>query len=401
MLSAQDNALLTQVCAGTPGGELLRRYWMPVAAVGELTADKPVKRVRVLGENLVLFRDGKGRLGLIPERCPHRHVSLYFGFVEEDGLRCPYHGWKFDVGGNCIEQPYERANSPLMKQARQRSYPVRQLAGLIFAYLGPEPVPLLPNYETLIRKDGTRNIVVLPVHNCNWLQAQENSHDPTHTFWLHAKLFERALKNRPEEERKKWAPDLAYFGRPIESFEFELCREAGWTGIRKVRTYGGDRPERELGHPAIFPNILIAPQAKFITTHFRVPVDDTHTAIYWVEFLPTEDGSLVHQRDEDMPLEIMTHPLQPGGEYELHNFVYQDQMAWETQGAIADRTSELLGASDRGVVMYRDLLRQQIKRVQNGLDPEGVVRDLAVNEIIRFVFSKGQSAFAEQMAGAK
>lgn len=401
MLSAEDNALFTQVGPGTPCGEMMRRYWMPVAAAAELTADKPVKRVRVLGENLVLFRDGKGRLGLIPERCPHRHVSLYFGFCEEDGLRCPYHGWKFDVEGNCIEQPYERPNSPLMKQAKQKAYPVQQLAGLIFAYLGPEPAPLLPRWELLVRKDGQRSIVILPVHNCNWLQAQENSHDPTHTFWLHAKLFERALKNRSEEERKKWAPDLAYFGRPIENIDFALCREPAWTGIRKVRTYGGDRPEKEHGHPAIFPNILIAPQAKFLTIHFRVPIDDTHTAIYWVEFLATDDGSQVDQPDEAIPVEIMEHPLQPDGEYQLHNFVYQDQMAWETQGAIADRTTELLGASDRGVVMYRDLLRQNIRKVQEGLEPDGVVRNPAINDIIRFSFSTGQAQVAKEMAAAK
>ncbi len=401
MLSAEDNALFTKVGPGTPCGELLRRYWMPVAAIKELTDEKPIKRVRIMGENLVLFRDGKGNLGLIPERCPHRHVSLFFGFCEDDGLRCPYHGWKFDVNGNCIEQPYERPNSPLMKQAKLRSYPVKQLAGLVFAYLGPDPAPLLPNWELLIRKDGTRTNVILPVHNNNWLQAQENSHDPTHTFWLHAKLFERALKKRPPEEAKKWAPDLAYFGRPIEGIDFELSREKTWTGIRKVRTYGGDRPEKEHGHPAIFPNILIAPQAKYLTIHFRVPIDDTHTAIYWVEFLRTEDGSIVDQKDEDISLDIMTHPLQPDGEYELHNFVYQDQMAWETQGAIADRTTELLGASDRGVVMYRDLLRQQIRKVQEGGEPDGVVRDPKLNEIIRFTYSQGQAQFAEELASAK
>ncbi len=401
MLSAADNELLTRVGPGTPCGEMMRRYWMPVAAVKELTDEKPIKRVKILGEKLVLFRDGKGQYGLVQERCPHRHVSLYFGFCEDDGLRCAYHGWKFDTQGNCIEQPYERPNSPLMKQAKIKSYPVKLMCGLIFAYLGPDPVPLLPNYEILTRRDGTRNIVLLPEHHCNWLQCQENSHDPTHTFWLHAKLFERALKKRPPEEAKKWAPDLAYFGRPIEGIDFELCREPGWTGIRKVRTYGGDKPEKEHGHPAIFPNILIAPQAKYLTIHFRVPMDDEYTMIYWVEFLATDDGSIVNQKDEDIPFEKMDHPLQPDGEYELHTFVYQDQMAWETQGAIADRTTELLGASDRGLVMYRDLLRQNIRKVQEGRDPDGVVRDPVVNEMISFTFSKGQANFAKEMAAAK
>jgi len=397
MLSDAENRTFTEVGPGTPCGNLLRRYWMPVAALSEITEDRPTKRVRLLGENLVLFKDLSGKYGLLPEHCPHRHVSLYYGFVEQDGLRCPYHGWKFNAEGACIEQPYERAGSPLAKQASVRSYPVQQLAGLLFAYLGPKPAPLLPRWETLVRKDGIRDIVVLPVHNHNWMQAQENSHDPTHTFWLHAKLYERALKDRPEEQ-KKWAADVAYFGRPIEATEFQLCREPAWTGIRKIRTYGGDKPEREAGHPAIFPNILIAPQAKFITTHFRVPVDDTHTAIYWVEFLPSEDGSLVEQRDEDIPVSVMGHPLQANGDYRLDHFVYQDMMAWETQGAIADRTTELIGMGDRGVVMFRNLLREQIAKVEAGDEPDGVVRDPALNSSIDFVFSTGQSRIAQQMA---
>lgn len=400
MLSQAENERLTRVGPGTPCGDLLRRYWFPIAVASEITDETPTKRVRLLGENLVLFRDLSGRLGLLPERCPHRHVSLYYGFVEEDGLRCPYHGWKFNAAGECIEQPYERPGSPLAKQAQLRSYPVEQLAGLVFAYLGPLPAPLLPRWETLVRKDGVRDIVVLPVHNHNWLQAQENSHDPTHTFWLHAKLYERALRDRPEE-RKKWAADIAYFGRPIEATEFELCREPAWTGIRKIRTYGGERPEREAGHPAIFPNILIAPQARFITTHFRVPIDDTHTAIYWVEFLPTEDGSLVEQRDEDIPVTHMPHPATENGDYRLDHFVYQDLMAWETQGEIADRTTELIGMGDRGVVMFRNLLKEQIARAEAGQDPEGVIRDPAINGSIQFVFSTGQSRMAKQILTAE
>jgi 5,5'-dehydrodivanillate O-demethylase len=401
MLSAEDNLLLTQVGKGTPCGELMRRYWMPVTVAKEISDDKPVKRVRILGEDLVLFRDGKGRLGLIPEHCPHRHASLYFGFIEDDGLRCAYHGWKFNVDGECIEQPYERANGPLMKQACQTSYPVQQLAGLIFAYLGPAPAPLLPRWEMLVRDDGIRTIVVLPPHRCNWLQAQENSLDPTHTYWLHARLFERALKNRPPEDRKPWAADLAYFDRPIESYEFELCREPAWSGIRKVRTYGGDRPQKESGHPAIFPNILVAPQGPKLTMHFRVPVDDENLAIYWLEFQANVDGSKVNQTDEDIPVSWLPDPLQPDGDYRLDHFVYQDQMAWETQGRVFDRTTELIGMGDRGIVMYRNMLKQQIQLVQEGKDPDGVIRDPGLNDMVRLSLNSELNKLAHEMAGAK
>ena len=120
MLSREDNELLTQVGPGTPGGELLRRYWMPVSTLADFNQGEPKKRVRVLGENLVLFRDASGNIGLIPERCPHRHASLYNGFLEKDGLRCPYHGWKFAANGECIEQPFEGGNAALKKKAYQR-----------------------------------------------------------------------------------------------------------------------------------------------------------------------------------------------------------------------------------------------------------------------------------------
>ena len=395
MISSEDNALLTQVGPGTPGGELLRRYWMPVCALKDLNENDPKKRVRILGEDLVLFRDAKGNYGLIPEHCPHRHVSLYFGFVEADGIRCPYHGWKFGTDGSCLEQPFEGGNEALRKQACQTSYPVQQMAGLLFTYMGPAPSPLLPRWETAVRKDGTRSIAVLPTHNCNWLQAQENSVDPTHTYYLHGHML---LQKRADNES---AADVAYFHRPIEAFDFELCIEPAWAGIRKSRVYGGDRPERELGHPALFPNMLIAPQGKSLTHHFRVPADDSHTNIFWIEFFPTPDGSLVEQADEDIVVRHIEHPLGPDGEYELTTFVGQDLMAWETQGRVYDRSKELTGVSDRGIYMLRNLLRKQIEAVQAGKDPVGVVRDPAINDVIKFQFSEGQARLAREMEAAE
>jgi 5,5'-dehydrodivanillate O-demethylase len=392
MLSAEDNALFTQVGRGTPCGELLRRYWMPVCPAAELTAEKPKKRLRVLGENLVLFRDGRGKLGLVAEQCPHRRASLYFGFVEEDGLRCPYHGWKFDVDGKCIEQPFERGTEASRAQACQTSYPVQQLAGIVFAYLGPLPAPLLPRWENLVRKDGTRSIRVAPLHNCNWLQAQENSHDPVHTYYLHAQI----LRKLDLDEKAR-----AYFDRPIEDYSFELCHEPAWTGVRKSRTFGGARPEREIGHPAVFPNLLMNPQGKQIVTHWRTPIDDTHTYIIYGEFLPTPDGSEVEQADEDIPVTYMSDPHLPDGEYDLSQFVFQDLMAWETQGAVYDRSRELLGRSDVGIVMYRKLLKEQIQAVQAGKEPVGVIRDPKLNEMVTFTLSVGQARVAREMEAAK
>jgi 5,5'-dehydrodivanillate O-demethylase oxygenase subunit len=394
-VSRDLNEMLTKVGPGTPCGNLLRRYWMPICPAAEITPERPKKRVRVMGEDLVLFRDGRGRLGLIPEHCPHRHASLYFGFAEEDGLRCAYHGWKFATTGECIEQPFEPPNSMLKKRACRPAYPVGQLAGILFAYLGPAPAPLLPRWETLVRKDGTRSIVVLPLHRNNWLQAQENSHDPVHTFYLHGGLMKAHRKD------DRFAADVAYFDRPIEAFDFDLCYEPAWCGIRKRRVFGGERPERELGHPAIFPNILIAPQGQRLATHFRLPVDDETTYIIWVEFTATRDGSEVEQSDDEIPVTYLPHPLRPDGEYDLTTFVNQDLMAWETQGPTFDRSTEMLGASDRGITMYRKLLREQIEKVARGEEPDGLVRDPALNEMIRFTFSTGQAGIFREMEEAK
>lgn len=384
MLSKEENKLLTQVGPGTPCGKLLRCYWMPVCPVAEISADKPKRRVRLLGENLVLFRDGKGRLGLVQEQCPHRRASLYFGFVENDGLRCSYHGWKFDVEGTCIERPFEKDKNAPVKNC-QKAYPVQSLGGVIFGYLGPSPAPLLPRWENLVRKDGVRSITVLPLHHCNWLQTQENSVDPVHTFWLHAHSLKlQGLEPRAQE----------YFGRPIENYDFEVCHEPAWSGIRKIREYGGDRPEREIGHPAIFPNILMNPQGDALVTHLRSPVDDEHTNIIWAEFRATSDGRDVEQRDEEIPVKYLEHPLQPDGEYNLTSFPSQDLMAWETQGAITDRSREMLGASDRGIVLWRRLLKEQIEAVAQGKEPVGLIRDPAINDIIRFHLSTGQAKAA-------
>lgn len=392
-LSPELNELLTQVGPETPGGKLLRYYWMPIAPAAELTPQRPKKRVRVLGEDLVLFRDGAGRLGLVPEHCPHRKCSLYFGFAEADGLRCAYHGWKFSTTGECIEQPFEPPGSNLKTLARRPPYKVEALAGILFAYMGPEPAPLLPRWDLMLRRDGRRSIAVMSLHNHNWLQAQENSHDPVHPFYLHAGL----MKAHGAEENYK--AEVAYFSRPLERFDFELRREPAWIGLMKKRVFADESVEQESGNPAIFPNVLFAPHGKQVVIHWRTPVDDTHTNITWLEFTPSADGSEVEQRDDEIPVRYVPHPKQPDGEYDLTTFETQDQMAWETQGPLVDRETELLGTTDRGIIMFRKLLREQIERVQHGEEPEGLIRDPAVNTGISFSVSTGQRTMRQRLLG--
>ena len=185
MLTLEENERLTRVGPGTPAGELLRRYWQALCPVAELTDEKPIKPLRLLGEDLLVFRDGRGRYGLVEARCKHRRVSLTRGFVEDDGIRCAYHGWKYATDGRCIEQPFEPADSRLKDGVRLRAYPVQALGGLLFGYLGPGPAPLLPRWDVLAREDGRRFIQILPLHNCNWLQCEENTADTVHTYYLH------------------------------------------------------------------------------------------------------------------------------------------------------------------------------------------------------------------------
>jgi 5,5'-dehydrodivanillate O-demethylase oxygenase subunit len=188
----EENETLTRVGPGTPGGEMLRRYWHPLAFTTELKA-KP-KRRRILGEDLVLFRDDRSRLGLLGLHCLHRGTSLEFGHVEDGGLRCCYHGWLYDIEGRVLEQP--RPDSSFRKGVRQPAYPVQELAGIVFAYLGPEPAPLLPRYDALVREDGARAMSARLIQ-CNYLQMVENSVDQHHFKWLH-----RTPKTRQWQEEK-------------------------------------------------------------------------------------------------------------------------------------------------------------------------------------------------------
>jgi 5,5'-dehydrodivanillate O-demethylase len=367
MLTEEQNKLLTAVGPGTPGGELLRRYWHPFAVAAELSEDKPKKRIKILGENLVLFRlpagSGKeAKYGLVDERCSHRRASLYYGFVEEDGLRCAYHGWKYGVEGNCLDQPFEK-DPEFKKEVCHKAYPVEQLSGLLFAYLGPpEKKPLLPRWDFLAREDWPRKIEVHPVLDCNWLQPMENAVDPSHTHYLHGETFRQKGIRR----------DVSYNLKKVDHFEFEPCE---W-GIRKRRVFVDG--EKEIGHVLVFPNMLRHPGS----LHFRVPIDDTHTQIYRV--IRSEKAAA---SGDAPPVEYVTYK-DGAGEFHMENFPSQDAMAWETQGPITERTRELLGESDRGITLFRKMLREQIDLVGRGGEPMALVRDPAINRVIEFATSE-------------
>lgn len=362
MLTKEQNERITRIGPGTPAGELLRRYWHPVAVASELTDKEPTKFVRVLGEDLVLFRNKKGDVGLVADRCPHRGASLSYGRVEERGIACAYHGWLFDTKGDCLETPAEPAESQFHLSVKVKSYPVQKFVGLYWTYMGPQPVPVIPKYDVWARKDGRRRLFVQPQLDCNWFQAMENSVDPSHLQILHQSLIARG----PITNQTRGLTDT------VEKFEFI---EVPY-GIMKKRTYKTGAVDQ---HPLIFPNILRQANA----TQIRVPMDDTHTKIFFVRFDPSKDGSIVEE-EGDPPVEyVKPFKNPPDGQHPFTRFDIskevqaQDHMAWETQGPISDRTDERLGTADGGIVMLREMVLREIERVQRGQDPKGVIRDPA------------------------
>ena len=371
MLTKEENETLTQVGRGTPGGEYLRRYWMPVACAGELTEEKPIRAFRLMGENLVVYRDQSGRYGVVAEQCPHRKASLAFGRVDAEGIRCPYHGWKFDRAGRCLEQPAEPVDGGFKDKIKHTAYPAERLGGLIWTYLGPEPRPLLPRWDVLVWEDGYRWIEKHEVYNCNWLQPTENSVDPSHLFWLHGDTAHLAPSVDHYEEDHSFTP-----------FEYGIMKRRVTPGRKP-----GDPPVVDQ-HPLLFPSTLrhVFRERLFEgrvrhNLQIRVPVDDAHTQVFVVYFSPNDSDR--SPADGDTPWEFF-RIRDDNGDYRLDHVLAQDAMAWETQGAPTDRTQEHLGVGDEGIILLRKILREQIDTVRNGGEPLGVVRDAQKNRLIEF-----------------
>jgi 5,5'-dehydrodivanillate O-demethylase len=371
MLTAEQNELLTRVGPGTPMGNLMRRYWQPIAAAVELEKAW-TRRVRLLGENLVLFRDRQGRRGLIAEQCPHRRASFAHGIPTEDGIRCPYHGWEFSAAGKCLSQPNEPDNCAFREKVTTPAYPVEELGGLLFAYLGPEPRPLLPRFDGFVAEGAIRMMgrALLPI---NWLQIMENSVDPIHTEWLHGHQYEF----QKEQEGVKVAISTRHEKIDFREFEF------GITKHRLLAGHSEDSDDWRIGHPIVFPNMLAVGNgdetSRYYSFQIRVPVDDEHTMHLWYNaYIPPREAVVPAHLLER--LHVYDVPFKDeNGDFIVDNIDGQDMMAWISQGPVADRTRENLGASDKGVAIYRRVLRRELKKMQDGEDPMGVVRDAQRN----------------------
>jgi 5,5'-dehydrodivanillate O-demethylase len=356
MLTKEENELMTRVGLGTPMGEMLRRYWWPVGFSQDVQSGGAPSKITLLCEDFVLFRDGSGKLGLLALHCSHRGTSLEFGRVEANGLRCCYHGWLWDREGCCLDQPAEPADSTFKERVKHPAYCAQDAAGLIFAYIGPKPAPLLPPYDLLVREDGCR-VIGGGEDFCNWLQRAENSADGGHTIALHAAGYPNMAMRRPTI---KWEPSP--FG----------IKETTWVeGTAKPR----------ISH-FVFPSHVRHSAARVDerprqVIRFRVPKDDYTTNNFYIDFYPHKDG----KPTQPEPLRVKGfRKSEPGvytrvqdGWWNLPNRE-QDRVAQETQGPIADRTKEHLASSDQGIILLRKMLRDAVDAVARGEDPFGVIR---------------------------
>lgn len=368
MLSVEDNILLTQTGKGTPMGEMLRRHWHPIAAVTEFE-DKSTKQVRLLGEDLVMFKDRSGTYGLMELHCPHRRADLSYGFVEEAGLRCSYHGWGFDTQGNCFSAPFEdtsSGNSRFRDQIKIQAYPVQEMVGLLFAYLGPLPAPILPKWELFDYKNGFAQIVIAPL-DCNWMQAAENNIDPVHFEWLHNNW-----------SAKQTNPDAPPAPRHVKIEVDEYDYGFGYKRILENTTENDAIWTQPRLH--LMPNIFMPGGTHF---EYRVPIDDTHTlSLVWAwTAVPLEQQPYVQERIPHWEATI-TDPVT--GRWISSHVINQDTIAWIGQGQLSDRQNEHLGRSDIGVIKYRNRLREDLEKVARGEDPSGVFREPEANVLVNW-----------------
>lgn len=385
MLSREENELLTRTSPGTPMGELIRRYWIPALLSAEIpAADCPPVRVQLLGEHLVAFRDSQGRIGLIDEFCSHRGTSLFYGRNEECGLRCIYHGWKYDVEGNVLETPAEPGESQLKHKIRHKAYPCHEAAGVIFAYLGPkDKIPLFPKFPWLTVP--SENVIITKFFlECNYLQALEGDCDTSHTVFLHRGNRGGGV-GAPRED-------------PAPVFEVEDT----WCGLRAaaIRRVGSDQQNVRVSTFAM-PVIGSVPIGKTINgildgflAVYQVPANDHTTWRYNFRFKRSEPMteeehySDKSQVDSDFKLfanrqnqYLLDREKQKTFNYSgIDGFATQDACVTESMGAICDRTQEHLGASDTYVIALRRFFLKAVRDFTQGIEPPGLVFDPAKND---------------------
>jgi len=386
MISAEQNDRITRVGPGTPAGQLLRRYWQPVALVEELAGPRPLKAVKLMGQDFVLFRDEAGQLGLLDRDCPHRGADLAFGRLENGGLRCPFHGWLFDVKGKCLETPAEPEGSKLCTRVQQGAYPVVEKSGIVFAYIGEGEPPAFPDFDCFVAPES-HTFAFKGLWECNWLQALEVGMDPAHASFLH-RFFED--ENTAESYGKQFrgaslnsdlpiTKVLREYDRPDISVE-ERPYGLQLTSLRKLSE--ADTHVRVTN--VVFPQAFVIPMSTEMTiSQWHVPVDDTHS--YWYAIFTSFAGPVDKQQMREQRLQTIELPNYTSRRNKRNDYGHSieeqrsqtytgmgldinvhDQWACESMGPIQDRTREHLGTTDKAIIAYRRILVKAIESTEAG-----------------------------------
>jgi phthalate 4,5-dioxygenase len=390
MLSAEQNELVTRTGPGTGAGDLLRRYWQPAALTEELSTElsggRPIRPVRLLGEDLVLFRDEQGQYGLLEKHCCHRGADLGYGRLEDGGLRCPFHGWLFDVTGACIDQPAEPEGSRFHAKVRQNAYPCVERNGVVFAYMGPGEPPPLPDYDCFMAPEN-HSFAFKGLIECNWLQALEVGIDPAHASFLHRFFEDEDPEGGYGKQFRGQAVDLDMpatrlmrdYPRPdinVEETEYGLR-------ILSLRALDAASTHVRVTNLA-FPNAFVIPLSNdMIITQWHVPIDDEHN--YWYAIFSSYGEALDQQAMRAHRLDHFTVPDYRPRQNKSNNYGFDadeqrdvtytgmgmdinvhDQWAVESLGAIQDRSKEHLGTTDKAIIAYRRMLIHAIEQVSGG-----------------------------------
>ena len=391
MMSQEQNDLITRIGPNDPCGKLMRMYWQPAALVDELQGPRAIRPVKLLGEDLVMFRDELGRYGLIDRHCAHRGADLAFGRLEQGGLRCAFHGWLFDVSGQCLQTPAEPKDSKLCQGIKQRAYPVVEKSGILWAYLGEGEPPAFPELDCFVAPDS--HVFAFKGHwECNWLQALEVGVDPSHASYLH-RFFEDEDTSASNTYGRQFRGASASSDMPMTKIMREYDRpiinvEHTEYGMRLItlREIDAERTHVRVTNQ-IFPHAFVIPMNQEMTiTQYHVPIDDENC--YWYSIFTSFTKPVDKKTMRDQRLATYELPDYKSRRNKRNDYGFDpheqasttftgmgmdinvhDQWAIESMGPIQDRTKEHLGTADKAIVQYRRMLREQIERTASGEKP--------------------------------
>jgi phenylpropionate dioxygenase-like ring-hydroxylating dioxygenase large terminal subunit len=389
MMSQSQNDAITRTGPRTGLGKLMRRYWQPVALAQELEGERPLVSVRLLDRDFVVFRDEQGRYGMLDRDCPHRGADLAFGRLENGGVRCAFHGWLFDVEGKCLQMPAEPSNSRMCENLRQGAYPIVSKNGILFGFVGEGEPPAFPDLDCFTAPDEY-TFAFKGLIECNWLQALEVGIDPAHASFLHrffhdeevSASYGKQFRGASSGTSTPMTKILREYDRPIINVE----RTEYGLRIIALRELDAERTHVRVTNQ-VFPHAFVIPMSSEMTiTQWHVPVDDE--SCYWYAIFTSFGQPVDKAKMRAQRLELYELPEYRSRKNRSNNYGFDpreqkhetytgmgadinvhDQWAVESMGRVQDRTREHLGYSDKAIVEYRRLLREQIERVEGGLEP--------------------------------